>query len=948
MRQILHIALVVFFLIIYIFPDCNGRRSLQGSKVMRRKTIIKCCGKKSCLSVRRKTHPRNITRETTVFSSKQSPFEVQKTTETSDDVEIELGMTDETTQIDPGAGVEITTNVQENLKQDVTADSATTPEVSKIPISKEATSTTEKPLPDGIPSCGQPLLDSCQTQGKVLQMQLGTDSTEGRYLKSFGRKYFISNLKLNVTTAKRVCCAQKMQLLSITSASEHQYVASLNDVLKQSAMTYWTSGTVGKGGSFWCSSEQLVPIPNNLNWLQKNASNPNSEFCLTFEMNVGDASKSGLKFADCNAEKLFICETTEPTCPTPAISKNTAMFDEDGNILTPQVHGIWENGANATFLFGFSLATWSETWKECSKFGMMPLSFSSKIELDFVFDLLGGWGSSINYWTAGTREDYATKGPVWCTDRAEINKAVVHVQNAANESIMGKFDCIAFLVKKIATNVLITFDGSFDFRNCSIRQFLACKGPLTPKPSFFRQTCPRNIARNLSLFNLSTGFLNEPSSFGQWVSKCNKFFVIADPTTDQTNETVKITWDEARKRCNSIGFRLISFDSREKFDCLVNVSQNNLAPFWTSGAYLDCKSSTKYVWCGSNRNLNMNDVVWDKNQPPQSATKTCISGVFNLQTGVSLQAVDCDSSLSFICEADNTEGHSLAYAKYEQCQILLQVSKAEVDSLFLGLSLSSKLKCYMRCLGESLSLIDSNGRIVDLAIINLIQSVVMSVEQVEKSFDILNICKNLSGADACESEARIFECGMQRAPDKIYAMVTYSVTDFQTAPLIGYPNDSCPYDVSTCTLNATAADNVANNKTVDGMLYFVEACGKKYQVSEESKNYADAARKCCEMGMTHAYFNSYDDFKCFLAADEALSKSRAGKQYSVSVYAGRSLPIFTWCPSKVPVEIGFKWGRQLNALVNKCAYIGCNNTFFLEPLVPVACDTEMQFICMSV
>ncbi|XP_065331730.1 uncharacterized protein LOC135934124 [Cloeon dipterum] len=795
MRLTLHIMFVVFCLV-HFFPACEGQRNLIGNKVRRRKIIIRCCGKKSCLSVRRKTHPQNITRETTIGSSKQTPFEIQRTTETSE-------ITKKTTQIDPDAGVEITTKVQENLKQDVTADSATTPEVSEIPISKEATSTTENPMPDGIPSCGQPLLDSCQTQEKVLQMQLGTDSTEGRYLKSFGRKYFISNLKLNVTMAKRVCCAQKMQLLSITSASEHQYVASLNDVLKQSAMIYWTSGTVGKGGRFWCSSEQLVPIPNNLNWLQKNASNPNSEFCLTFEMNVGDASKSGLKFADCNAEQLFICETIEPTCPIPAVSKNTAMFDEDENLKSPQVHGIWENGANATFLFGFSLATWSETWKECSKFGMMPLSFSSKIELDFVFDLLGGWGSSINYWTAGTREDYATKGPVWCTDRAEINKAVVHVHDTANVSIMGKFDCIGFVVKKVATNVTVTFDGSFDYRNCSDRQFLACKGALTPKPSCFRQTCPNKFARNSSLFNSTTGFLSEPSSFGQWVSKCNKFFVIADPTTDQTNETVKITWDEARKRCNSIGFRLISFDSRAKFDCLVNVSQNNLAPFWTSGAYLDCKSSTKYVWCGSNRNLNMNDVVWDKNQPPQVATKTCISGVLDLQTGVSLQAVDCDSSLSFICEAENTEGQSLANAKDEQCQKIFNVTKAELDLVFSSLNFSRNLKCYLKCMGESLNLIDINGMTIDFAIINLIQAAIRNVVDEENGFDVFNVCKNLGGKGECEAEARLFRCGVEKAPEKVAAMIDYAVHDSPPAPFIGSPDDFCPFGLSTCTLNAT-------------------------------------------------------------------------------------------------------------------------------------------------
>ncbi|XP_065353361.1 uncharacterized protein LOC135948142 [Cloeon dipterum] len=807
-----------------------------------------------------------------------------------------------------------------------------------LPLTTKATSTTTTTTCK--PICGSISTVSCVSQpAKVKQMQLSQDSTEGRFLKSCGRKYFVSNTKINLTEAKKTCCAQKMRLLRITSTIEHRCVSSLNKILKQTAVSYWTGGLVDANCRFWCSDKGTnIPIVDGLNWLQTKTLHQSSANCLVFEMNVGDEIKSGLKFDDCSAKNLFICESR--------------LFDTDGSLETPKIYGFWENGAGATFLYGNTLVTWIENWIQCLTLGMTPLSFVSKTELDFTFNLLKGWDKNYNYWTGGTRHDFATKGPIWCTSQLDISSVVFPLNDAGNVSLMGSHDCVGFQIEKITTNVTLAFRGTFEFRNCSHRRMFACRGPITTKPTCVRQDCPTKLARNPSLFNESTGFLKNAPSFGEWIIKCNKFFIIADATTDRTNITVQYTWDAARQRCESIGFRLISFESKSKFDCLVNVSQKNLAPFWTSGAYLDCKNGgMRYAWCGRNKFINMDEVIWSQGQPPEVKISTCISGVLDVDIGVQLQAVDCNSKLSYICEAENTKGESLANAKNRQCQQIFNVTESEVDSLLKKLDFTPNLKCYIKCMGESLELIDVNGATIDTEIIRLIQAAIANSNDVEKSFDVFDVCKQPTGVlGECEAGARLFKCGVEKAPAVVAAMVENAATDFPPAPFIGSEKDFCPFGLITCTQNTTLVNQVSNNIAPDGAGYYFSACERKYFVSSEKIEHSEPLVKCCEMGMTHAHFHTHDQFKCFLDADAVRNARRAGFMYSVSAYSTKLLPYFTWCPSKIPVDIAFKWGSQDSSDSKnfKCTYITPASQYgFQDVLTAKTCSAEMQYICMS-
>jgi len=79
-------------------------------------------------------------------------------------------------------------------------------------------------------------------------------------------------------------------------------------VSKPSETNFWTSGFKDKDCNSWCTNkgtnESISPL---INWLQKTPTNPLVDKCVTVDFNF-DASKSGLKFADCANTNQFICE----------------------------------------------------------------------------------------------------------------------------------------------------------------------------------------------------------------------------------------------------------------------------------------------------------------------------------------------------------------------------------------------------------------------------------------------------------------------------------------------------------------------------------------------------------------------------------------------------------------------------------------------------------------
>ena len=85
-------------------------------------------------------------------------------------------------------------------------------------------------------------------------------------------------------------------------------------ISKLSGVNMWTSGFKDKDCNHWCTNNGVSEtIASTVNWLQQTPANDALvERCATIELN-GDATKSGLKYADCSLENQFICEVVQTT-----------------------------------------------------------------------------------------------------------------------------------------------------------------------------------------------------------------------------------------------------------------------------------------------------------------------------------------------------------------------------------------------------------------------------------------------------------------------------------------------------------------------------------------------------------------------------------------------------------------------------------------------------------
>jgi hypothetical protein len=72
--------------------------------------------------------------------------------------------------------------------------------------------------------------------------------------------------------------------------------------------------------------------------------------------------------------------------------------------------------------------------------------------------------------------------------------------------------------------------------------------------------------------------------------------------------------------------------------------------FWTSGLFLDCEEQPKFSWCALGEDFKTGEVTWGTDQPPLVKAGTCVSAVFELGKAPFLEAIDCNSQISYVCE----------------------------------------------------------------------------------------------------------------------------------------------------------------------------------------------------------------------------------------------------------------------------------------------------------
>ncbi|XP_017783958.1 PREDICTED: C-type lectin 37Db-like [Nicrophorus vespilloides] len=124
----------------------------------------------------------------------------------------------------------------------------------------------------------------------------------------FGNKdyYLESLIKANFHNAFMFCQRLGMQLLTINSNEEYDYLYKLitTELSFGPDSKLWTSGTdIAREGKFhWLSTGYPVKINK---WLPGEPDNDNGEHCMEFWNNNGNI---GLNDDKCHSENYFICE----------------------------------------------------------------------------------------------------------------------------------------------------------------------------------------------------------------------------------------------------------------------------------------------------------------------------------------------------------------------------------------------------------------------------------------------------------------------------------------------------------------------------------------------------------------------------------------------------------------------------------------------------------------
>ncbi|CAB3388709.1 Hypothetical predicted protein [Cloeon dipterum] len=199
-----------------------------------------------------------------------------------------------------------------------------------------------------------------------------------------------------------------------------------------------------------------------------------------------------------------------------------------------------------------------------------------------------------------------------------------------------------------------------------------------------------------------------PQRLGKWLSACDHSFLqLPNPYG---------TWDEAYKRCCSVGMDLLSIQNPGKQICLASSSKTRLpfsGQFWSSGR--DVSSCPgKLRWCTSYLNdFLKKDLVWKAGQDVSYANNSCVYVDFDDPILPSLALADCSERKQFFCEAPSGAGYkSEMHATF--CRRSFNVKQSEAIQIWNTGDLSQAgygAKKMVQCLAEYVGLVYNSTKI---------------------------------------------------------------------------------------------------------------------------------------------------------------------------------------------------------------------------------------------
>ncbi|CAB3377171.1 Hypothetical predicted protein [Cloeon dipterum] len=631
----------------------------------------------------------------------------------------------------------------------------TTTKTLKKRIRKSTTTTTAKPTTTG-PKTESPnrycrnynrikknVLDTALHEDFIIGKRASTtelldvrDRPFGTYNKKGFRLYFDSFDKVEYVRAVEACLYRKLQLLALDTPEEinDSYFGNRSleyDLVhiydKEPDMEFlWTSAvpcsksdplnkaTNSCSSVTWCSNNVETRLNYSLNLDQ--LSRP---YCMIYRR-----STKQLAPMNCSFKALFLCESacSKPKCP----SQNECRKDESlfevigGKTYLKKDHenrGVWELTNYGFFYYlGEKLVNWKENWMTCCSLGLKPLALTDW--LMFHFDRPNSPLQGVVYWSAMTRAgcplhfenclhnaSQSLSIDIICGIRKGGSCVAVSIRDPISKEVFGTSMAVKTTV--CASKLLLgcqgtekTFEIRNDASNCDLPE---CAG------------LPDCIMEDEFSVKQPLRVLLAPWRFGKWHTCCdNSILELKDEYG---------TWDEAYKRCCSIGMDLLSVHNPAKQYCLGNpynnwyTNQAGYLPFrteaWTAGRDIEaCRGQLR--WCtGYLNDYLKNDLTWKKGHDPRFANNSCVYIDFGDPVGPSLALADCSIKKQIICEAPMGVSFKSAM-HYYPCMRNFRVKESDAKKIWNTGDLSRTnyaAKRMIQCLAEHIGLVYNSTKI---------------------------------------------------------------------------------------------------------------------------------------------------------------------------------------------------------------------------------------------
>ncbi|CAB3370251.1 Hypothetical predicted protein [Cloeon dipterum] len=368
-----------------------------------------------------------------------------------------------------------------------------------------------------------------------------------------GRMYFFSTAATDWATGAMECCKMNMYLVALETAAEKACLDSIFTIKNYGVglnINFWTglSDQNHEGLFTWCTSPRGGSVVNSQFFPSPQPDNAGGGENCAHAYFPNNGPVSNYNDAPCTANARYVCETAAPDCSFPQCPQYTCTRDSAKVALSKAwksgPNGIFRSSCGQQYFFSTAIVTFADALAECCKYGLKLASFESKEEIDCIFDTYSAEiRISSGYWTSGTSAGFGcefTHG--WCGSN-KLAQNLTWSSSEPSDPLVER--CLEY----------ISSTGTFNDLPCAANRSFICEGNIpecTP-------SCPATCEKNLALFN-SENRLIKVATYGTWYTTADTTYLFGSSN---------VTFAQAHSVCCSIGMKLVSIDTVEKMESLI-------------------------------------------------------------------------------------------------------------------------------------------------------------------------------------------------------------------------------------------------------------------------------------------------------------------------------------------------------------------------------------------